>query len=63
MAKLERATFDDLSLEVDDPRARASLPRWLASAEWRGLVERRDPSMNGPRSYVLGSRGSNRLAA
>jgi len=63
VAKLELATFDDLSLEVDDPRASASLPRWLASAEWRGLVERRDPSMNGPRSYVLGSRGRNRLAA
>lgn len=63
VAKLEPTTFDDLSLEVDDSRARASLPRWLASAEWRGLVERRDPSMNGPRSYVLGSRGRTQLAA
>lgn len=56
-------TFDGLSVAVDDPRARASLARWLASAEWRGLVERRDPSMQGPRSYVVGRRGRSQLAA
>jgi hypothetical protein len=54
VAHLEPATFDDLSIAIDDPRLRASLPRWLASAEWRGLVQRLDPSTRAPRTYGLG---------
>lgn len=56
LAQLGEATFDDLSIRVTDRRARAALPRWLTSAEWRGLVERRDPSRAAPRTYVLGPR-------
>jgi hypothetical protein len=56
VAQLEPATFDDLSMRIEDPKARAALPRWLASAEWRSLVERHEPSARGPRTYVLGSR-------
>lgn len=52
--RLQPATFDDLTYEVENGKVGSMLPRWLASATWRGLVERRDPSMHGPRSYVLG---------
>jgi hypothetical protein len=48
------ATFDQLSIAIPDARMRASLPRWLASAEWRGLVERLDTTMGSPRTYELG---------
>jgi hypothetical protein len=48
------ATFDVLSIAVSDARMRASLPRWLASAEWRGLVERVAPRPGSPRTYDLG---------
>ena len=61
VAGQEPATFDDLSVSVGDPRLRSALPRWLASAEWRGLVERRDPSMAAPRMYALGVRGRAKL--
>lgn len=46
------ATFDELSMRVCDRRARAALVRWLASAEWRGIVERRI-NPRGPRLYAL----------
>jgi hypothetical protein len=59
--ELEPATFDEIGAAITDPRVRATLPRWLSSAEWRGLVERRDPDMHVPRSYVLGPRGRARL--
>lgn len=57
LAGIAPATFDAISVTVTDARLRAVLPRWLASAEWRGLVERVDPSMSAPRTYVLGGRG------
>lgn len=63
VGELSDPTFDDLSVSVEDPRARAILPRWLSSAEWRGLVERRDPSITAPRRYVLGPHGERRLNA
>jgi hypothetical protein len=47
-------TFDDLAVRVTDPDAQALLPRWIASAMWRGLIERRDDPRRGPRAYVLG---------
>lgn len=61
VAQLEPATFDDLSIAIDEPRLRASLPRWLASAEWRGLIQRLDASMRGPRTYGLGPEGPAQL--
>jgi hypothetical protein len=50
-------TFDDLAAGLDDRNALADLPAWLASAEWRGLIERADKPSRGPRAYVLGPCG------
>jgi hypothetical protein len=61
VAQLAPATFDALSIVIADPRMRAALPRWLASAEWRGLVQRFDPSMRSPRTYGLGPEGRSHL--
>ncbi len=49
-------TFDEMSLAIADPRMRAALPRWIASATWRGLIER-VPGNRGPRGYVVTRRG------
>lgn len=53
-------TFDELSLLVDDLRVRAALPRWIASATWRGLIERAPDSNGGPRRYSLTTRARHR---
>jgi hypothetical protein len=50
----EPLTFNDLSMKIVDPKAVALLPRWIASATWRGLIERSDNPAKGPRAYVLG---------
>jgi hypothetical protein len=60
LSEAERATFDDLSKRIANPKDRALLGRWLASAEWRGLIERRLP--DDPGTYVLAARGASRLA-
>jgi hypothetical protein len=49
------ATVNELLRSVQDPKLRAVMPRWLSSAEWRGLVERR--KSEGPWAYVLGPKG------
>jgi hypothetical protein len=49
-------TFDEVSLAIADPRIRAALPRWIASATWRGLIERTAGNA-GRRGYVLTPRG------
>lgn len=54
-------TFNALSLLVTDPRAQAMLPLWIASAMWRGLIERKDDPARGPRAYVLGPQGRAQL--
>jgi hypothetical protein len=54
VASHEPATFDDLSIAIDDPRLLASLSRWLTSAEWRGLIQRLDAAARAPRTYGLG---------
>lgn len=68
---LERATglpspftFDDLaSATGGDARLRDVLSRWLASAEWRALLERHAADRHGPRTYSLTKRGMDRLNA
>ena len=55
-------TFDRLMARIEDPRTRAAAPRWLASAEWRGLVERQDAGMRGPRRLAVTDLGRSRLA-
>jgi hypothetical protein len=57
----EPHTFDGLSLQIVDPRARSALPRWIASATWRGLVTRMRDSNDGPTAYVITDRGRSRL--
>lgn len=47
-------TFDELAEAIEDPRLRAVLPQWLSSAEWRGLIERIDPTPRLPRRYQSG---------
>jgi hypothetical protein len=47
-------TFDQLAEAITDPRLRAVLPQWLSSAEWRGLIERIDPTPRSPRQYRPG---------
>ena len=39
---MELGTFDAAELEarVSDPKLRAAIPRWMASATWRGITER-----------------------
>ena len=58
---VEPATFDGFMAEVEDARTRAAAPRWLASAEWRGLVERQDEGMRGPRRLAVSDRGRSLL--
>jgi hypothetical protein len=50
-------TFDDLVNRITDRKVRAMLPRWLASAQWRGLIERHDGAGRQPWTYVLGPQG------
>jgi hypothetical protein len=54
-------TFDELVEPIDDARVQAGVPRWLASAEWRGLVDRLGPNGRGPRAYLLTDRGRHYL--
>jgi hypothetical protein len=54
VARKGSATFDDLSIQIEDPRVRDSLARWLSSARWRGLVVSSDSSARFPRVYRLG---------
>jgi len=63
LSEIQPATFDELSVRVEDPKVRAVLVRWLASAEWRGLIERRGPTRTSPRSYVLSERGHEQVQA
>jgi hypothetical protein len=58
---LAPATFDELSLAVGDARVRAALPRWIASAQWRGLVQRQDTTTRGPWAYGLGPEAASHL--
>jgi hypothetical protein len=49
------------SLAESVSRLVAPGPRWLASAEWRGLIERRDRTMADDRTYAITERGLQRL--
>jgi len=60
-ALLGEFTYDDIALRVHSGKVRSVLPRWLASAEWRGLIERRDPEMASVRVNAITPRGVARL--
>jgi hypothetical protein len=51
------ATFDAFTARIVDPRQRAVVSRWLASAEWRGLVGRQENGKRGPRRLAVTDRG------
>jgi hypothetical protein len=53
VADLQPVTFDELSLAVSDVGARAALPRWLASAQWRGILDRPGSLAGKPRAYRI----------
>ncbi len=56
------ASASALARMVADAKLRSVLSRWMASAEWRGLIERRDgESMASRRTYVLDERGQAQL--
>lgn len=42
----------ELGSAIEDRRVAASVPRWMASAEWRGLISRQDRSMRDRRTYA-----------
>jgi hypothetical protein len=52
---------NEFALTVGPPRLRSLVSRWLASAEWRGLIERHDEPQGGRRTYALSERGRGRL--
>lgn len=56
-AQLHEFTFDDLAARVENPRTVSAIPRWLASATWRGLIERTDRGMASIRTNVVTERG------
>ena len=58
IAALQQPTLNKLAVEASSPMMRSVVSPWLASAEWRGLVERvDDEGMVGKRRYVLSDRG------
>ncbi len=59
--EIGEASPNELALAVAPTRLRSLVSRWLASAEWRGLVERRDQPKARRRTYVVTERGRRRL--
>lgn len=63
LESLDQPTLNDLAVSVGDPKLRSVASRWLASAEWRGLVKRvEDTDVDSRRTYGLTDRGLARLA-
>lgn len=60
-ATLREFTFDDLVAGIADPKTRSAIPRWLAAAEWRGLIERTDRDMASLRTNAITDRGLAKL--
>jgi hypothetical protein len=59
--EIGEASANEFAHSVAPARLRTLVSRWLASAEWRGLVERRDEPKARRRSYVVTERGRRRL--
>src|SRR6187200_3264619 len=51
LAELGEVTPTQFAASIDDPRLRTLVPRWMASAEWRSLIERTDRDVHSPRTY------------
>jgi hypothetical protein len=63
LSSIGEVTMTDVAASVSDPKVRALVPRWMASAEWRGLIERTDRDMRSPRTYRITPYGEQQLAA
>jgi len=61
--RLGEATPTEIASHVEDARLRSIVPRWMASAEWRDLIRRRDRDMHSPRTYRVSERGLGRIPA
>jgi hypothetical protein len=60
--ELEEPTLNRLALEVPTAQLRSAVSPWIASAEWRGLIERVDAAeLVGKRRYRLTERGAEKL--
>lgn len=61
--ELEEPTLNQLALEAPTAELRSAVSPWIASAEWRQLIERVDADeMIGKRRYRLTERGEEKLA-
>lgn len=61
--RLGESTPAEIASYVEDARLRSIVPRWMASAEWRELIERQDRDMRSPRTYRVSERGQGRIPA
>lgn len=61
--QLGEGTPSQIAAAVQDRRMRVIVPRWMASAEWRSLIERTDRDTSSPRTYRLTAHGRDALAA
>jgi hypothetical protein len=60
---LEDPTLNQLALAARDPKLRSAVSPWIASAEWRRLIDRvDDDDLAGKRRYRLSDDGKKRLA-
>jgi hypothetical protein len=57
LARLGEVTPTQFAASIDDRRLRTIAPRWMASAEWRSLIERTDRDVRGPRTYRASAYG------
>ena len=61
LAELGESSPSELSHAISAAKLRSVLSRWMASAAWRGLIERRDgEDIARRRTYVLSDRGRTR---
>lgn len=59
---LKEPTLNQLALAAPSPKLRSAVSPWIASAEWRDLIERVDSDeLAGKRRYRLSERGRKRL--
>lgn len=51
LAELGEVTPMQFAASIADRRLQSIVPRWMASASWRSLIERTDSDMSSPRTY------------
>lgn len=61
LVELGEVTPTEFASSIDDRRLRTLLPRWMASAEWRSLIERTDRDVRSPRTYRASEYGIEHL--